>query len=228
MDDQTTKPSPSKTPYTDVVRWNEGVSAPIIIPILIAFIIIAILLLCLIKFIKKGWDKKTRSNAYEITDLLKTEKPKNYPSQLPVLDEEREDHSNLNLLKYSGEDPKTKKINRPAVPFPRKFRSSKRKEKEEEDGSSPSNGRLQVEANVHDSSNENNDEFGIDMDDIPPQFEQTDNRYHNKYEDDPSHYNQYEDDPSRFNHHEDDPSRFNHHGSDLLRSAPSGATESEV
>lgn len=156
------------------------------------------------------WDKKTRSNAYEITDLIKTEKPTHYPSQLPVLNEDEEDHSNLNLLKYSGDEngsgqKNKKKINRPPPAFPRKFRSSGRKcsednEIEGEDGSVSPNGRLQVEANVHDSSNEDND-FTIEMDDVPPRFDQTDR--------------------------DNGPSRFNHHGSDLLRNATT-ATESEV
>ena len=207
MDETTTKRSPI---ITDTVKWNDTVTAPIIIPILIIVVFICIMILCIIKYCKKIWDKKTKSNAYEITDLIKTEKV--YPSQLPVLDEEKEDHSNLNLLKYSDEDgikdiKKNKKINRPPVSFPRKFRSSGRKhengdkesDNNDNDGNISPNGRLQVEANVHDSSNSNND-LSIDMDEVPPRFDQTDNNA----------------------------SHFNHHGSELLRNAPTAATESEV
>lgn len=196
-----------RSPQTDTVKHNDTISAPVIIPLTILVVLICIFILCIIKYCKVMWDKKTRSNAYEITDLIKTEKPNQYPSQLPVLNEDEEDHSNLNLLKYSGGDSNgSKKINRTAPAFPRKFRSSGRQWHEEneielEDGSISPNGRLQVEANVHDSSNEDND-FTIEMDDVPPRFDQTDQTT--------------------------DISRFNHHGTDLLRNAPTAATESEV
>lgn len=150
---------------SDTVKWNDSISAPPIIPFMIGFVFVCIIVLYVIKYLKKAWDKKNRSDRYEITDLIR---PQKHPSQLPVLDDEsRQDHANLNLLKYSGQKRKGK-VQHVFI-------------RDRDDGSEDgdlhhSNGhmKVEVEANVHDSSNENND-FVEELDESPPPaFDQSD------------------------------------------------------
>lgn len=140
---------PSATP-SDTVLWNDRVSAPIIIPITAAAVLFCIFLLCIVKCLKKLWDKKKRSDAYEITDLIHEKDMAK--ADIPALDGSHDldvpDHPNLNLVTYSGE----KRFRRRSLDLDLESGGS--------DSRSPSaagNGLIRIEAKVHDSSNENND-----------------------------------------------------------------------
>ena len=160
----TTTPRPVYRPTSvpsDTVQWNDRVTAPIIIPITAAVVLACIFLLCIIKCLKKLWDKKKRSDAYEITDLIR-EKDSGR-ADIPALDQNHDldtpDHPNLNLVNYSGE---------------RRFRRRSLDLDVESGGSvsrSPStsgNGLIRIEAKVHDSSNENNDFDDLEESDPQP------------------------------------------------------------
>jgi hypothetical protein len=148
----TTTPRPpirTATPPSDTVQWNDHVSAPIFIPITAAVVFACIVLLCIIKCLKSLWDKKKRSDAYEITDLIHEKDTGR--AGIPALDQNHDldtpDHPNLNLVNYSGE----KRFRRRSLDF----------DVESGDGSdsrpASGNGMIRIEAKVHDSSNENND-----------------------------------------------------------------------
>lgn len=150
MDSPTTK-SPSS-------KWSDnGPTAPTIIPIMF-FIVVGAAILCLIlKYFKKIWDKKRRSDIYEIVDLIQED---GGLSPEPG-----------NLKK--GTDPTLSAIRFTDVPPPvRHFSNNHHKsqpvrqgspqsgldpDKDSVDADTLSNGQLQVEANIHDSSNETNE-----------------------------------------------------------------------
>lgn len=149
----TTTPRPVIGPRdqpSDTVLWNDRVSAPIIIPITAAVVAVCIVLLCIIKILKKVWDKQKRSDAYEITDLIK-EKDSGR-ADIPVLDQSHDldspDHPNLNLVTYSGE----KRFRRRSLDLDLESGGSGSRSP-----SSSGNGQIRIQAKVHDSSNENNE-----------------------------------------------------------------------
>lgn len=147
----TTTPRPPvshTTPPSDTVQWNTSVSAPIIIPITAAIVFACIIVLAIIRCLKDIWDKKKRSDTYEITDLIKEKDL--LKADIPALDQNHDldapDHPNLNLLNYSSE----KRFHRRSPDFDVESGRSSRSPSDE-------NGIIRIEANVHDSSNENND-----------------------------------------------------------------------
>lgn len=156
---------------SDSVKWSDHVSAPIIIPITAAVVLACIVLLCIIKCLKHLWDKKKRSDAYEITDLIR-EKDSGR-ADIPALDQNHDldtpDHPNLNLVNYSGE----KRFRRRSLDLDVESGGS--------DSRSPSagNGLIRIEAKVHDSSNENND-FD-ELEDSEPQPDQHLLQTHNNH-----------------------------------------------
>lgn len=151
---------PAPHPPSDTVLWNDRVTAPIIIPITAAVVAVSIILLCIIKCLKRLWDKQRRSDAYEITDLIKEKD--SVRAEIPVLDQSHDldspDHPNLNLVNYSGE----KRFRRRSLDLDLESGGSGSRSP-----SSAGNGRIRIEAKVHDSSNENND-FD-DLEDADPQ-----------------------------------------------------------
>lgn len=71
------------TPPSDTVKWNDKITAPIIIPIVAMIVIVTFFICALIKCLKVTWDKKRRSDMYEITDLL-PEKSKVLPESVAI------------------------------------------------------------------------------------------------------------------------------------------------
>lgn len=153
------KPNPviaTMAPGSDTVKWSDSISAPIIIPLTVVSVVLSIIILCIIKCLKSTYDRRLRCDRYEITDLIK-ERPSS--SEIACnLDTSQEipDHPNLNLIKYSGEK---KRLGHYVHDQDVEAGSSG-------DNSPPSRssngGRVRIE--VHDSSNENNDNLTEDED----------------------------------------------------------------
>lgn len=157
------KPYPviaTMTPGSDTVKWSDSISAPLIIPLTVILVIISIIILCIIKCIKTTYDKKLRCDTYEISDLVKKYPPDLVLPELDAIDGSLEipDHPNLNLIKYSGEK---KRLGHTYHDHDIEAGTSSG------DNSPPSRssngGRVQIE--VHDSSNENNDNLTEEEDD---------------------------------------------------------------
>lgn len=74
---------PTLFPPSDTVKWNNKITAPIIIPIVAIVVIITFFICALVKCLKVTWDKKRRSDMYEITDLL-PEKSKVIPESVAI------------------------------------------------------------------------------------------------------------------------------------------------
>lgn len=131
----------------DTVKWSEGgPTAPTIIPITF-FIVVGTAILCIVaKYLKKIWDKKRRSETYEIVDLIA---------------EDRLGDDSHSFKK--GTDPTLSSIRFTDVKIisNRKESSSPHSDpdRDEVDSSVHTNGSIsmQVEANVHDSSNDTAD-----------------------------------------------------------------------
>lgn len=170
------KPNPviaTMAPGSDTVKWSDSISAPIIIPLTVFAVVLSIIILCIIKCLKTTYDRKLRSDRYEISDLIK-ERPSS--SEIANLDTSQEipDHPNLNLLKYSGE----KKRLGHGHYHDHDIEAGGSSGDNSPPSRSSNGGRVCIE--VHDSSNENNDNLteeedeDVDIehvnDDEPPQI----------------------------------------------------------
>ena len=136
------------TEKSDTGRWSEdGPSAPLIIPIVFFVVVGTALILILIKYFKKILDRKRKSETYEIVELMSEEREKIEtpikPGAVPT----------LNFIRFTGvtvDRLEDNHISRSSVDAD---------ESDVVDDVISSNGgiSLQVEANVHDSSNEANE-----------------------------------------------------------------------
>lgn len=191
---------------TDTVRWSDDVTAPIIIPLICLVVAASVVICAIIKYLTVMYDRKWRSKSYEIGDPEPTDNcmiPPDFNSSVDQTDVSSE-KAPLNLLRFSGvklqvEKKKKNQVVRISTP-----------DSEVENSTETTNGRLRIEANVHDSSNETNDSNFEDLEEFPQNLNHQNIMV--------SHH--------QLQHH----SHSSHHSSssDMRRNAPLATTESEV
>jgi hypothetical protein len=140
--------SPS-IPKTGTVKWSEGgPTAPTIIPVVFFLVLIIAVICLLLKYIKMLWDRKRRSDIYEIVDLMEEDRAATENS-VPF---KKGTDATLSSIRFTGV-----KIH-PKEEENYLNTSGDTIDPDKDSVDALSNGRvsLQVEANVHDSSNDTN------------------------------------------------------------------------
>ena len=161
MSRNSSRPS-SRSVDSDTVRWSDEVSAPLIIPIICLIVVASAVICSILKYLKIVWDKKRRSKTYEIRDTSPEDSmiPPDFASSVDQTDQMPPEKASLSLLRFSGVKKKVEKK--------RKNMVVRIETPDSDPETTESNGRLRIEANVHDSSNEANDCILEDLEEFPP------------------------------------------------------------
>lgn len=148
-----TQSTTSVSSNSGTVKWNDGgPAAPIVIPIVFFLVLLTALICLLTKYVKKLWDRKRRSDIYEIVDLMEEERGVTENNTL-----KKGSEPSLSSIRFTGVKVHPEKENYLNT-------SGHLIDPDKDSVDALSNGRvsLRVEANVHDSSNDTNGSLAMD------------------------------------------------------------------